>query len=92
MSKSKALAYSVIAFGLAFLFLYWQLNSCFFVLLLISLPFAVIAALKYRRDWRLTAEAEQARLSQPHTPALPMMTNKSTQGRLFVPPPVDRRS
>jgi hypothetical protein len=89
MSKGKALLKAVIAFGLAFLFLYWQINGCFFIFLLISLPFAVIAALKYRRDWRITAEAEQLQYLPPPAVLPPMSSPNSN--RLFVPPPLDRR-
>ena len=92
MSKTKLLLWAAMWVGIAILFLFWHAYACTFVLLLLACPFAVIAGLKHRRDQRIISEAKHAQFSSPRTPALPMMTNKSTQGRLFVPPPIDRRS
>ena len=89
MSKAKALLWAFIWTGIAFLFLYWQLSGCFFIFLLIGLSFAMIAALKYRRDGRLIAEAEQLQYLPPPAVLPPMSSPNSN--RLFVPPPLDRR-
>jgi len=91
MSKTKAFIWAVILTSSAILFLFWHVYTCTFVLLLIACPFAVVAYRKQRRDLRIVEGATQAQLDQPQTLVIPMMTSKNTQGRLFVPPPIDRR-
>lgn len=89
MSKTKALAWTVasLATGIFFLIAAHSI-ACMACCLLPAAGFGFIAYRKIRRDQELIAGAMQAQLDQPQVQ--PMMTSKNVQGRLFVPPPIDR--
>ncbi len=92
MSKGKALAFVALALFLAMLCLPVHLYACMFPFIGAAMVFGAIAYAKYMRDRNMIASAKQEQLlASRQLPAPPPMSSKGSS-RLFVPPPIDRRS
>lgn len=87
MTKTKAIGWAVFFGVLIIICLMTQLYGCVLPFLIAGLVFTLIAWFKHRRDMQIIAEAYQEE-GHREVSVVPPMTSKGSNGRLFVPPPL----
>ena len=89
MTKTKAIAWAVFFGVLVVICLPSQLYACAWPFLIATLVFGLIAWRKHKRDLEIIAGAAYQEERASHREAYaPPMTSKGSNGRLFVPPPL----
>ncbi len=90
MSKAAALGYALLCVGLAVSCYVIHLSICGSSFLFIALPLGGLWLYKFTRDRSIIRNARIEAAREPAQLA-PSMTSPGSE-RLFVPPPLDRRS
>jgi uncharacterized membrane protein len=89
MTKTKAIGWAVFFGVLIIVCLTTQLYGCILPFLITALVFALIACFKHKRDLRIITETyQEERAARREVSVVPPMTSKGSNGRLFVPPPL----
>lgn len=88
MNKTKSIGCAVLFGALTLICLFGQVYGCMLPFLIIAAIFSLIAWRKHKRDMRIIVEAHQEQIAPRHEMELPPMTSKGSNGRLFVPPPL----
>lgn len=88
MTKTKAIGFAVFFGALVIVCLPMQLYGCMLPFLIAATIFSLIAWRKHKRDMHIVVEAYQEQIASSHEMELPPMTSKGSNGRLFVPPPL----